>query len=172
MTPHHRNGEPLSVLSSPLDGGLISRAPKGPFGRAPKGPYQSSLLTHPYQSSPLKGPYQSSPVGPLPFGRAPPDPPEAEAESVAGYNAEYARDAILRSSLLAEANVPGSGGLILTETRDGVAHSFIWVRVFPNLQIFIDPAREEEEEAVSDSFLRKTNPKIENPSICIINRVR
>ena len=25
-----------------LDGGLISRAPKGPYGRAPKGPYQSS----------------------------------------------------------------------------------------------------------------------------------
>lgn len=52
--------------------------------------------------------------------RAPSDPPEAEAESVAGYNAEYARDAILKSSLLAEANVPGSSlgrGLIPTETR-------------------------------------------------------
>ncbi|MFS8032126.1 putative NADH:ubiquinone reductase (H(+)-translocating) [Helianthus anomalus] len=44
---------------------------------------------------------------------------EAEAESVAGYNVEYVRDAILNSSLLAEANVPGSRGLILTETRDG-----------------------------------------------------
>lgn len=33
---------------------------------------------------------------------------EAEAESVAGYNVEYARDAILNSSLLAEANVPGT----------------------------------------------------------------
>ncbi|PHT35215.1 hypothetical protein CQW23_27015 [Capsicum baccatum] len=43
--------------------------------------------------------------------------PEAEAESVVGYNVEYAWDAILNSSLLAEANVPGSRGLILTETR-------------------------------------------------------
>nr|GEX69268.1 hypothetical protein [Tanacetum cinerariifolium] len=45
------------------------------------------------------------------------DLPEAKAESVTGYNVEYARDAILNSSLLVEANVPGSRGLILTETR-------------------------------------------------------
>lgn len=47
------------------------------------------------------------------------DLPEAEAESVAGYNVEYAWDAILNSSLLAEANISGSRGLILTETRGG-----------------------------------------------------
>jgi len=46
--------------------------------------------------------------------RALSDLPEAEAESVAGYNVEYARDAILNSSLLGEANVPGYRGLILT----------------------------------------------------------
>ncbi|CAN6440318.1 unnamed protein product [Victoria cruziana] len=40
--------------------------------------------------------------------RAPSDLLEAEAESVAGYNVEYERDAILYSSLLAEANVPGT----------------------------------------------------------------
>jgi len=28
----------VPLLSSPLDGGLNSRAPKGPYGRAPKGP--------------------------------------------------------------------------------------------------------------------------------------
>ncbi|KAK8935394.1 NADH-ubiquinone oxidoreductase chain 1 [Platanthera zijinensis] len=39
--------------------------------------------------------------------RAPSDLQEAEVESVAGYNVEYARDAILNSSLLAEANGPG-----------------------------------------------------------------
>ncbi|KAF3685157.1 hypothetical protein FXO37_00899 [Capsicum annuum] len=36
------------------------------------------------------------------------DLPEVEAESVVGYNVEYVWDAILNSSLLAEANVPGS----------------------------------------------------------------
>ncbi|KAF4394135.1 hypothetical protein G4B88_000646 [Cannabis sativa] len=51
--------------------------------------------------------------------RAPCDLPEAEAESVVGYNVEYARDAILNSPLLAEANVPGPRGLILTQTTGG-----------------------------------------------------
>ena len=37
------------MVEREIDGGLISRAPAGPYGRAPKGDGgQSSLLTHPY----------------------------------------------------------------------------------------------------------------------------
>lgn len=76
--------------------------------------------------------------------RAPSDLPEAEAESVAGYNVEYARDAILESSLLAEANVPGSRGLILTETRGG------------SLPTSKSKTPEKKKEGHSSSFIRKS----------------
>jgi hypothetical protein len=55
--------------------------------------------------------------------RAPFDLPKAEVESVASYNVEYSRDAILDSPLLAKANVPGFRVLILTETRGGSLHT-------------------------------------------------
>ena len=56
--------------------------------------------------------------------RAPSNLPEAEAESIASYYVEYVRDAILNNSLLAEANVPRSRGLILTKTRSGSLPTF------------------------------------------------
>ncbi|PHU00432.1 NADH-ubiquinone oxidoreductase chain 1 [Capsicum chinense] len=58
-------------------------------------------------------------AGDLETNRASFDLPEAEAKSVAGYNVDCAGDAILNSSLLVEANISGSQGLILTETRGG-----------------------------------------------------
>ncbi|GAV82028.1 NADHdh domain-containing protein [Cephalotus follicularis] len=51
--------------------------------------------------------------------QAPFDLPKAEFEIVASYNVEYARDAILNSPVVTEANVTGSRGLILTERRGG-----------------------------------------------------
>jgi len=45
-----------SPLKGPLDGGLISRAPKGP------------LLSSPYQSSPLKGPLDGGLISRAPKG--------------------------------------------------------------------------------------------------------
>ncbi|KAL2942932.1 NADH-ubiquinone oxidoreductase chain 1 [Bienertia sinuspersici] len=52
--------------------------------------------------------------------RAPFDLPKEEVEFVGGYNVEYVWDAILNSSLLAEADVPASRGLILTEQGVGL----------------------------------------------------
>ena len=72
--------------------------------------------------------------------RAPSDLPEAEAESVAGYNVEYARDAILNSSLLAEANVSGTH----SDLNKG------WV--FTNFQIQDDGKKKEGQGTLHSSF--------------------
>ncbi|KAF3780168.1 NADH-ubiquinone oxidoreductase chain 1 [Nymphaea thermarum] len=113
--------------------------------------------------------------------RAPSDLPEAKAESAAGYNVEYARDAILYSSLLAEANVPGGQWTSVSSKRKQKSkgrRSSDLTAGYPNADLTVssggvddrtgrDAAESEEDPRCSQGFHHRRLGKQERESVSL-----